>query len=156
MPKEEKATCRDLIRHKDREVTLMECLSTAKSISEAGRMAGYSESYCRSNIYGLIKSDKFQDKLRKHYRALTGALLPKILRAESELIDIILNNPEKLSRHSNTIKQIKQAAGILEPDDVPKQQVINIKAAQIVMRQIINGEHEPVKEISDAEIIDDE
>jgi len=67
MPKEDKAICTDLVEPEDREKTLMECLSTAKSVSEAGRMAGYSESYCRSNIYGLVKSDKFQEKLRKHY-----------------------------------------------------------------------------------------
>lgn len=156
MSNEKKDKCKDLIRPEDREQTLVECLSTAKSISEAGRMAGYSESYCRSNIYGLVKSDKFQEKLRKHYRTLTGALLPKILKAESDLVDIILNNPEKLSKHHTTIKQIKQAAGILEPDNTPKQPFINIKNLRELSLQILNSPREeaPIKQILDAEIID--
>jgi hypothetical protein len=118
-------------------------------------MAGYSESYCRSNIYGLVKSDKFQEKLRKHYRTLTGALLPKILKAELALVDIILNDPEKLSRHINTIKQIKQASGVLEPDYAPKQPFIDIKSLQELSLKILNAPRdEPIEEIIDAKVID--
>jgi hypothetical protein len=155
MSNEKKDKCKDLIRLQDREQTLMECLSTAKSISEAGRMAGYSESYCRSNIYGLVKSDKFQEKLRKHYRTLTGALLPKILKAELALVDTILNDPEKLSRHINTIKQIKQASGVLEPDNTPKQPFIDIDSLQKLSLHLLNNPQPPEQEnLIEVEITD--
>ena len=129
---------------------LIECLAVAKSISEAGRMAGYSDLHCRSGIYTLVKSAKFQNKLRKHYLTKSGALLPKIVQAESDLLNIIALDPEKLSKHNNTVKQIKQAVGVLQPDEGPKQQNVNIQASQLVMQQIITGPKQIEGDIIDA------
>ena len=124
----------------DQEAELIRNLGLYSTVKEAGKQAGYSESFCQSAIYTKMKRPKFLDKVRDYYKSNNTTLLPKILKAETDLLNIILKEPEKLSKHNNTIKQIKQAAGILEHDDQPKQQTINIKAAQMVMQQIINPE----------------
>ena len=111
----------------DREHKLIQNLALCDTIQEAALLSGYSESMAKSNIYRIVKRPDFQKKLREYYLTNNSTLLPKIIKAESKLVDIVLNDPEKLSKHNNTIKQMKQAAGILEPDTAPKQQVINIK-----------------------------
>jgi len=155
MPKEEKHVNKDLISSKDQEQLLIQNLSMYPTIKEAAINAGYSESYAKSNIYRLIKKPEFQSRLKHYYRVHNTALLPRILKAESKLVDIIHDDPEKLSKHHTTIKQIKQAAGILEPDEAPRQPFINIKNLQELSLKILQDKTK-LEQIPDAEILSDE
>jgi len=125
-----------------------------KSIGAAAIDAGYSESTAKGRIYDIIKTPKFQKALREHYLTSNATLLPKILKAESDLMDVILLDPEKLSKHNNTVKQMKQAAGILEPDNQPRQQVINIKSIKELSIHLQQKRIEQAEPVQDAEVID--
>ena len=80
--------------------------------------------------------------------------MPRILEAETRLIEKIVEDPEKLSKHHVTIKQIKQASGILEPDNTPKPSLINIKSLQELSLKILQGETK-FEQIPEAEVLDD-
>ena len=95
-------------------------------MKEAGIKAGYSLSYCEGDIYKKFESERFLTKLRKQYNGNAHALLPKILRAESKVVDLILEDPTTLPKYRHTLKEIKQTAGLLQPDDAPKAPVIKI------------------------------
>jgi hypothetical protein len=155
MFREEKNTSKDLISPEDREQLLIQNLSMYPTIKEAAINAGYSESYAKSNVYRLIKKPEFQSRLKQYYRVHNTALLPRILEAETKLIEKIVEDPEKLSKHHTTIKQIKQASGILEPDDTPKQPMINIKSLQELSLKVLNAPPgESFEQIMDAEVTD--
>ena len=155
MPQGKNREHKDLIKPEDREQLLIQNMSMYPTIKEAAISAGYSESYATSNIYRLIKKPEFQNRLKQYYRVYNTALLPRILEAETRLIEKIVEDPEKLSKHHATIKQIKQAAGILEPDNTPKQPFINIRNLQELSLKILQGETK-FEQIPDAEILSDE
>ena len=114
----------------DREELFISNLATCKTIKDAGIKAGYSESYSSTNLCDKFKKPDFIKKIRTFYNGYSAALLPKILHAESKVVDIVLADPEKISKFRHTLKEIKQSTGILKPDDdvrKPMIQVANIK-----------------------------
>lgn len=154
MSKDKNYERKDLIKPEDREQLLIQNLSLYPTIKEAAIQVGYSESCATSNIYRLIRKPAFQNRLKQYYRVHNTALLPRILEAETRLIEKIVEDPEKLSKHHTTIKQIKRAAGILEPDETPKESFINITNLQELSLKILQGETK-FEKIPEAEVLDD-
>jgi hypothetical protein len=101
-------------------------LSQCPTVKEAGLKAGYSPSYCDGTIYNKFKSERFLKKIRKHYNGHTHALLPRIIQAESKVIDIILADPEKLAKFRHTVTELKRSAGVLDQENTTKPPVIKI------------------------------
>ena len=132
---------------------LIGCLSDFDTIKEAAIHAGYSEVTATKYVYTILKRPKVQDRIREYYKINNLGLLPKILKAESKLVDLVLKDPEKLSKHNNTIKQIKQVAGVLESDDAPKTQFINVLNLRDLSIQVLNKQEEP--KTIEAEVIND-
>ncbi len=69
----------------DQEAELIRNLGLYSTVKEAGKQAGYSESFCQSAIYTKMKRPKFLDKVRDYYKSNNTTLLPKILKAETDL-----------------------------------------------------------------------
>uniref|UniRef100_A0A6M3JTW8 Putative terminase n=1 Tax=viral metagenome TaxID=1070528 RepID=A0A6M3JTW8_9ZZZZ len=142
---------KDIIEAPTKEDDLIKNLCLFDTVSAAAKAAGYSENDCKSNVYTLLKRPAIQAKIREYYKTHTTGLLPKILRAESKLVDIVLLDPEKLSKHNNTIKQLKQAAGVIESDEAPKATFINIRNLRELSLHVLNKP----EQIQDAEVIED-
>ena len=121
---------------KDREQVFIENLATAKSVSEAGRIAGYSEAYIKGDFYKKFNSKRFIQRVRDHYNGFSYTLLPKIAQAESKVVDLILEDPEKLPKFERTLKQIKQATGILKPEEQPGQPMISVQNIQNILLNV--------------------
>ena len=111
-------------------------LSTCKTIRAAGIKAGYSESYSKTNLCDKFKNQAFLNKLKTYYNGYSASLLPKILHAESKVVDIVLNDPEKLPKFSRTLKELKQSAGVLQQDQAPGSVMINIENMQNILKKV--------------------
>ena len=90
-------------------------------------------------ICNKFKSQRFLEKIRNHYNGYAHVLLPKIIKAESKLVDIILEEPEKLSKHARTIDQIKRSTGLLEQDNQAKAPIIKIGQVKNLLLNAHNG-----------------
>jgi len=125
----------------DKDMILIENLPLYSSWAEAGIASGYSESYSKTKLKSYkLNSHKFLDKLAKYYQSGSRALLPKILAAESKVVDAVLADPEKISKFRHTLKEIKQSAGVLRTDDSPRPMMINVKAVQNILKVIQNAD----------------
>ena len=120
----------------DREDLFISNLATCKSIKEAGIKSGYSESYSKTNLCDKFKSQRFIKKVRQHYNGYSAALLPKILHAESKVVDMVLNDPELLPKFRHTLKEIKQSTGILKPEEEQRQPMIKVDNIQNLLVQV--------------------
>ena len=126
-------------RQDEREDVFISLLGTGMTMKEAGIKAGYSESYSKTMICNKFKSQRFLEKIRNHYNGYAHVLLPKIIKAESKLVDIILEEPEKLSKHARTIDQIKRSTGLLEQDNQAKAPIIKIGQVKNLLLNAHNG-----------------
>ena len=116
-----------------REEKFIRLLAHHPSVRDAAIEAGYSPRYASTGIYTKLKTEKFLAKIRQHYKSYSAALLPKILHAESRIVDIVLESPEKIPKFRHTLKELKQSAGVLEHDNAPRAPVINIEEVQNLM-----------------------
>ena len=115
---------------------LLRLLPFYNSIPEAARAAGYSEYSATSNVYSLVKSHKFQSKLREYYNAQTLCMLPKIVHIENNVVDECLRDVSSVPKFKDTLKQIKQSAGVISPDQGPGSTVINVSGVREFMLQL--------------------
>ncbi|NNG10256.1 MAG: hypothetical protein HKM92_08785 [Arenibacter sp.] len=138
-----------------REDKFIRYLCVCDTIKEASRRAGYSKYMAASGCYQIVKKPEFQKKLKEYYLAHNSTLLPKIIKAESKLVDIVLADPEKLSKHNKTIRELKQSTGVLQADEAPKQQVININGIRELMIQV-NNQKSDMERLSDDQTVEGE
>ena len=117
---------KEISSYEAREDEFIRCLAIYPSTKEAGIKAGYSESYSSSDICNKFKSERFLKKIRKFYNGSTHMLLPKIFRAESQVVDLVLEDPEKVSKHRHTLTEIKRSIGVLDQETTSKPPVIKI------------------------------
>jgi phage terminase small subunit len=115
---------------------LLRLLPFYNSIPEAARAAGYSEYSATSNVYTLVKSPKFQNKLREYYNAQTLCMLPKLVKIENDVIDKCLKDVDSVPKFKDTLKQIKQSSGVLAPEQGPGSTVINVSGVRQFMLQL--------------------
>ena len=109
----------------DKEELFIRCLSTAPTVKAAALEAGYSETTASGAIYTKMKDPKFIQKVSEYYNYNSVALLPKILGVEKQVIELVSSDPEKLPKFRHTIRELKQSAGVLQPDSQPTTQTIN-------------------------------
>lgn len=126
-----------------KEEKLIRNLSIYKSPQKAAREAGYSESFASSTVYVKIKKPSFQKKIRDFYNGLAAFQLPIISQIERKALEHLIDNVGDVPKFSNTLKQIKQSAGVLTPDNVSHITLINIDKAQLLMGDTAGIEHKP-------------
>ncbi len=125
-----------LVMKPNREQLFIEALSQCKTVTDAGRKAGYSEGYCTGELCRKLRNPKFMDKVKKYYNGATVAMLPKILAAESKVVQMVLDEPDQFPKFRQTIKELKQTAGVLQPDQSGTHQIINIDSVQNFMAKV--------------------
>jgi len=122
----------------DREDLFIECLTQYPTKWQAGVAAGYSESYSKGPLSTKFKNKRFMDKLRAHYNGNAAFLLPKILNAESAVVQLVTDDPMLLPKFRHTLKELKQSAGVLQPDaeaGQPAIQITNIRSMVLQMQE---------------------
>ena len=115
---------------------LLRCLPYFDNVKQAALAAGYSEKSANSSIYTLIKRPKFQARLREYYNGQTVALLPKLFAIDNNVVDRCLKDVDCVPKFKDTLKQIKQSAGVLSPDQGPGSTVINVSGVREFMLQL--------------------
>jgi len=103
--------------------------------TKAAIEAGYSPSYAKVLIYQRKHSEKLQAKLRNRYKLNAALTLPALTHIEASIAKHLVEEPLEAPKYNHTLKQIKQAAGVLQSDDSHSQPMINVKNAQIFMRE---------------------
>ena len=129
-------------QEQDKDLELINQLTQCNSWYQAALNVGYSPSYAKLIRYKKLRSNNFISKLKQYYNNSTTGLLPKILAAESKIVDLVLENPENISKFRHTLKEIKQSAGVLAYEERGQAPVINIGQIQALIRQ----EHETQSE----------
>jgi hypothetical protein len=119
-----------------REDLFIRLLAVYENQGEAALAAGYSESYSKTSISEKFKSKTFLAKLKSYYNNSTYSLLPKIAKVESDVVQLVVDNPEDISKYRHTIKEIKQSAGILRADEEQRQSLVSVKNIQNILLNV--------------------
>jgi hypothetical protein len=119
-----------------REDLFIRLLAVYENQGDAAIAAGYSESYSKTSISEKFKSKTFLAKLKSYYNNSTYSLLPKIAKVESDVVQLVVDNPEDISKYRHTIKEIKQSAGILRADEEQRQSLVSVKNIQNILLNV--------------------
>jgi hypothetical protein len=124
-------------------------LASGKPPVEAGLTAGYSENYCKTRLYSMMRrSNSFAqlvEQQAKHSVALIQNLykinlLPRSFSVDERMISKFEENPELAMKHPQVITRIHRVAGILE--DRPLIQHVNIgvlNQLQVTQENLLEG-----------------
>lgn len=120
------------------------------NMRQAALAAGYSQRYVDTGFKLRIANSKFLSKLRLAYQGQITTLLPSIAKVESNVVQECLRDVNQVPKMAHTLKQIKQAAGVLGPDSVGVvQQTVNIKSIQALMVSVHTKPDDNENEIVD-------
>ncbi len=123
-------------------------LATCPNVHDAGIASGYSEAYSTGPIYKLLKSETFQAKLRNHYRGSAASFLPFIQAIELKALNHVNGDITQLPKFSRTLKELKQAAGVLSQDSAPGVVLVKVQSIQNVMLNVQQGKESPLSPLS--------
>ena len=131
---------------KTRDELFISHLMDGKAIQEAGRLAGFSESYCKTGIYAKFRSKRFKDLFIELAETEHFLKLPAINHLENtalkHAVTVAEEEPElakyELSKLKPTIEHAKKVSGLLKPDKTDGPQFIYTDARSIVL-QIQDG-----------------
>ena len=139
----------------DRESRFLEYFGAGLPIQDAGRKAGYSESYVTSGLYQKLQNPAFQDKLAafvdsfpEYRRNLAKLRLTQASRIEQKIYDKALNDTEFATRPvvSKTMEREYRLTGLLQ-DDHAKPVMVQINLAMIQSSQESDLDVVKVKQI---------
>jgi hypothetical protein len=82
---------------------------------------------------GLVQ--KFMQRAQDNFRLKTAIKLERVSTVEDRVLDMLESDPEKASKFSGMLRQLKIVGGVLA-DPVPQQPVINIQAVQNLMLNV--------------------
>jgi len=117
----------------DREDQFIRNLATHSTQASAAIAAGYSTSYANSTICHKFRSKTFIDKLRTYYSGNAAMLLPKILSAEAQAVDLVNNDITQLPKYRHTLSELKRTSQVLAPEAVATQTTINVNDLRVLM-----------------------
>ena len=134
---------------------LLDNLATSKTWYDAAINAGYSESSSRNIKQIVSRHPPFTQALKQRYIDQTALRLVDIGLIERNVLDHCkdINNVDNVPKHAQTLKQIKQAAGVLDIDQAPKSITINISTIekiQVAMADVLRQRMIPVRSDDDA------
>jgi len=111
----------------------------------AARLCNYNEDYgykldrkFREDLNLRARIEQITGVIPEQYRALCKLRLLEVAEIEGKAMTEYKSNPKLAIDKPQLLKQVKQVAGLLPDDDVPKPSTINIKAVQNLMLQIQN------------------
>lgn len=116
---------------------LVSLLASGKQPVEAGLKAGYSENYCRTRLYSMMKtSNSFRELVEKHAKHSVDLirnlykvnLLPRAFHIDEKMLAEMEANPRLAMKHPQTLTRVHRIAGTLE-DETKRIQVIDQKIA---------------------------
>ena len=117
----------------DKQLSLLDNLSIYRSWYDAAINSGYSEKTSR-NIKALVQqSPRFIQAMRKRYNGKTAIQLHEIGLIEDKVIQTCLDDVENVPKYKHTLKEIKQSAGVLAPEQTSGSGTININSVQNLM-----------------------
>ena len=122
-------------------------LYSGLSRKEAALEAGYSESYSTKAISNKFKSQRFITKLQEAYKGTSIANLPRIAKIHDMVIDDCLLSAANVPKHANTLKSIKQSAGVERVDHEYQSPMVNVQNIQNILLNVHTDS------IPDAEVI---
>lgn len=117
----------------------------------AAKIVGYSPNYS----YKLEQKFRHSPKLRagleeitrqmpNEYRNHSRLMLPKIAQAEAGAINLCVEDPEKLLKYPRVARQIKESAGVLEPN-TPQAPTVNLVKIQQVFAAALQDDEPAVE-----------
>ena len=130
-------------------------LLTYTTLNDAALHAGYSQASA-SNIKSLIRqSPILTNAIKDLYTQNNIARLHDIMTIEGNVLEHCkdINNVDNVPKHAQTLKQIKQAAGVLDIEPTAKSITININAIekiQVAMADVLRQRMIPVHSDDDA------
>ena len=103
----------------EREDKFIELLGICKTVRDAAREAGYSETYCNGSIYTKIKSPRFQRRLIRRYKEENAVHLAKVSRINENVLNQLIDetdggNLKNVGKTQHVVRQALQVAGLLE------------------------------------------
>jgi len=130
------------------------------SVYQAGIFAGYSKSYSKSKLPGMLQdSAKFKKrieemarKLPAFFRDVNNLHLIDLAQAQESAMKLYKENPEMLIKFPQLARQVKQMAGILN-DEVKPQPTINIKTINVMQHMMLKDLEETLSKDVEAEVI---
>ena len=143
---------------------LVSLLASGKQPVEAGLKAGYSENYCRTRLYSMMKtSNSFRELVEKHAKHSVDLirnlykvnLLPRAFDIDEAMLSEFEKDPKLAMRHPQPLTRIHRIAGTLE-DQVPAMQFINIETAIAVQNVLGAQQVQKVEMIENGEIVNGE
>ena len=145
----------------DKQQALVDFLPECRTLKQAALKAGYSEQTA-GNIKSKIRlSPKWAVAVKQAYLNNNITQLHTIMNIEEDILQLCANNVEEVPKFKDTIKQIKQQAGVLQADaDYNKPSLTHITVnAQTFMAQINqagpNGTNNMPNPAIEGEIIDE-
>ncbi len=110
-------------------------------VPTAGRMAGYAETTCHTNLYSKIRNSRqLREKvgeilslLPEKYREWCKSRLLDVVEIDRKVLDRYLDDPELAIKHPRALRQIKEAAGVLDQERGSQQPPIRIGQIQIMV-----------------------
>jgi hypothetical protein len=143
-------------------------LASGKPPVEAGLAAGYSENYCKTRLYAMMKrSDSFRqlvEKQAKHSVELIRNLykvnlLPRSFNIDANMLEEFESDPKLAMKHDRVLARIHRIAGTLEDHPNPVQfidqsVVLNIQAYVDAQQHIYQKDKDEIEgEVVDAKLI---
>jgi hypothetical protein len=110
-------------------------LASGKPPVEAGLNAGYSENYCKTRLYSMMKtSNSFRELVEQRAEHSVGLiknlykinLLPRAFAIDDKMLDEFEKDPKLAMKHHQALTRVHRIVGTLE-DEVPKVQFISQK-----------------------------
>ena len=147
-------------KQKKRQLTLMQDkllanLASCKTWKEAALKAGYSESTAGNIKQVMSRFPPFTNAIKERYINNNTLQLIDIGMIESNVLAHCKDpkNIDNVPKHAQTLKQIKQAAGVLDIEPATKSITININAIekiQVAMAEVLRSRMIPVHSDDDA------
>ncbi len=120
------------------EERLLQALPLGENVAEAGRISGYTDTHSHQRMYAVVNSERFQKRIRERYNGNSHLLLSKVGNIEEQVVNRVMQNLDDLPKFRHTLKEIKQATGILQPDTGPAQPTIQVNNIRQLMQVAIN------------------
>ena len=140
-------------------------LASGKPPVEAGLAADYSENYCKTRLYSMMRrSNSFAELVQRHAKhsvqLITNLykvnLLPRSFSADEAMLRKIEENPELGMRYPQVITRIHRVSGILE--EAPTVQFVNIQTLnqlQVMQNDALAGlVSDKDEDIIDVEVVE--
>jgi len=115
-------------------------LENPSDVAQAGRIAGYADSYIGcGKFYQFVSRLRTSDEFKKAaFEYIQGTdLISKVLRVakiDDEVLKMLENDPGRYPKLAAVPKQIKQQAGLLAPDVPPTETAqVTIKQLQVLI-----------------------